>query len=103
LPISSSTRSTGPDHQPDEFAEKDPEWIARLLGIKHTLGGDSIESLNLAMNDPANIIMMPRKEGRHARLSVPLKALKPRPATLAVNQRTIGRLTVAGTDSQHRR
>jgi hypothetical protein len=44
--------------RPDEFAEKDPDWIARLLGIKHTLGGDWMEFPNPTMNDPANIVMM---------------------------------------------
>jgi hypothetical protein len=45
----------------DEFGRKDPEWLARLLGIKHTLGGDWLEFPNPAMNDPANVVMMDRK------------------------------------------
>jgi hypothetical protein len=47
--------------KPEEFAEKDPEWLPRLLGIKHTLGGDWMEFPNPAMNDPANVVMLPRK------------------------------------------
>jgi hypothetical protein len=50
--------------RPDEFTEKDPEWLARLLGIKHTLGGDWMEFPNQAMNHPANIVMMDRKMTR---------------------------------------
>jgi hypothetical protein len=51
----------GRDQKPDEFAEKDPEWIGRLLGIKHALGGDWMEGPNPAMNDPSNIVTMDRK------------------------------------------
>jgi hypothetical protein len=36
----------------EDFAEKDPEWLARLLGIKHTLGDDWLEFPVPAMNDP---------------------------------------------------
>jgi hypothetical protein len=37
------------------------ECIARLLGIKHTLGGDWLDLANPAMNDPVNIVMLDRK------------------------------------------
>jgi hypothetical protein len=50
--------------KPEAIAEIDPEWLARLLGIKHTLGGDWMEFPNPAMNDPANIVMMDRKMTR---------------------------------------
>jgi hypothetical protein len=46
--------------KPEEFAEKDPEWLARLLGIKHTLGGNWMEFPNPAMNDPVNIVLTDR-------------------------------------------
>jgi hypothetical protein len=50
-----------PDHEtPYDLAKADPEWVARLVGIKHTLGGDWMEIPEPGMNDPRNVVMMPR-------------------------------------------
>lgn len=45
--------------------DADPEWIARVIGIKHTFGGDWIEMRNPAMNDPKNIVWIDGKMTRH--------------------------------------
>jgi hypothetical protein len=42
----------------------DPEWIARLLGIKHTMGGGWIEMIDPAMNDPKKIVWTANKMTR---------------------------------------
>jgi hypothetical protein len=45
--------------------EADPEWVARVIGIKHTLGGDWIELLNPAMNDAKNLVWLDDKMTKH--------------------------------------
>lgn len=42
----------------EELWDADPEWDARLIGIKHTLGGDRMEFPKAAMNDPHNVVWM---------------------------------------------
>lgn len=40
----------------EEMQDADPLFLGRLLGIKHTLGGDFIEFARAELNDPANIV-----------------------------------------------
>jgi hypothetical protein len=47
----------------EDFAA-DPEWIARLLGIKHTMGGGWIEMIDPGMNDPKRIVWTDSKMTR---------------------------------------
>src|SRR3546814_4428582 len=44
-----------------ELMEADASWVARLIGIKHAIGGDWIEFPDPAMNEPDNVIMLPHE------------------------------------------
>jgi hypothetical protein len=42
---------------PSAIAAADPQWMPKILGIKHSLPGqDWMEMLDAAMNDPARIV-----------------------------------------------
>jgi hypothetical protein len=40
----------------EDLLRNNPDWIPRLIGIKHKVGGDWMELPNPAMNDPSRIV-----------------------------------------------
>jgi hypothetical protein len=82
--------------KPEEIAEKDPEWLARLLGIKHTLGGDWMEFPNPAMNDPANSVMIDHNMTRQQRTTW-LCCRNQKPAVLVIWTDPLATGRVAGS------
>jgi hypothetical protein len=50
---------------PSAIAAADPQWMPKILGIKHSLPGhDWIEMLDPAMNDPGRIVWYDPKGSR---------------------------------------
>jgi hypothetical protein len=51
--------------KPADITKAHPDWMARLVGIKHTLPADWMELTDPAMNDPGRIVWYDPNGPRH--------------------------------------